>query len=65
MPELAFQCVGFTPREIGLSNNCGNCKSYDGATCLNRELLDELYMESPKGRAMDRMMRDNKGVRIG
>lgn len=61
LPEPAFKCVGFTAREFGLSANCGNCKNWDGA-CLARELLDELYMESHKGRAMDRMMRGNKGI---
>ena len=62
MPKSAFQCVGFTPREPGLIVNCGNCKHYVKEKCEIRELLDELYMESREGRAMDWMMRGNRGV---
>lgn len=61
MAEPAFKCVGFTPKK-GLLINCGNCKNYDGTTCLVRVELDELYAEGPKYRAFDRMMRSNKGI---
>jgi hypothetical protein len=61
MPEPAFKCVGYTAKADGLNINCGNCKNWDG-TCLVRPLLDELYMESREGRAMDRMMRSNRGI---
>lgn len=62
MAEPAFECVGFTPKKKGLLINCGNCKNYDGTTCLVRDELDELYEESPKYRAYDMMMRTNRGV---
>jgi hypothetical protein len=64
MPEPAFQCVGFTPRSVGLIVNCGNCKMWIKSKCQDRRLLDELYVESPKFNAYDHIMRDNKGVRI-
>ena len=64
MLKPASQCVGFTTKKVGLSNNCGNCEHYVKEMCEIRELLDELYIESREGRAMDRMMRGNKGVRI-
>jgi len=64
----AFQCVGFTPRETGLGENCGNCKNWNRKNgeqvCIVRELLDELYAEGTRFNAFDRMMRTNRGVRI-
>jgi len=63
MSKPAFSCVGFEPKEIGLNPNCTNCKNWNG-TCLVRNLLDELYQESPKFDAFNHMMRSNRGVRI-
>lgn len=65
MNKPAFSCVGFEPIKVGLNPNCGNCMNYDGITCLVRDELDELYAESPRFRAIDYMMRTNKGVRLG
>ena len=44
--------------------NCGNCKSRNVVTCSVRAELNELYDESPKFKALDHMMRGNRGVRI-
>ncbi|EGW36475.1 hypothetical protein DOT_5639 [Desulfosporosinus sp. OT] len=63
MPKPAFECVGFTPKETGISPNCSNCKNWNGK-CLVRGMLDDLYAESSRGLTFDRMMRSNRGVRI-
>jgi len=60
----AFSCIGFEPRKAGLSPNCGNCKHYNGKTCLIKAELDDLYEESRSFEAFDRMMRSNKGIKL-
>ena len=58
----AFSCIGFEPKKAGINPNCGNCKNYNGVTCHVRAELDELYAESPRFKATDYMMRQNRGV---
>lgn len=64
MPEPAFTCVGYTPKATGLNINCGNCKMWAKSKCLDRRLLNELYEESPKFKANEQMMWQNRGIRI-
>lgn len=64
MAKSAFECVGFTPKRKKLAVNCGNCENWKKRKCTVRDILDELYAESQKFKAFDRMMRTNKGVRI-
>jgi len=63
MPEPAFTCVGYTAKDVGFNINCGNCKSWGILGCNAKELLNELYAESLRFKAIDRMMRGNRGVR--
>lgn len=63
LTKPAFECVGFTPRKISQSPNCGNCMNWEGK-CKVRKILDELYEESSEFKVFNHMMRDNKGVRI-
>lgn len=58
------ECIGFDPKKVGLKANCANCKSWNGEKCHNRDLLNELYEESPKYKAIDRMMRGNRGITL-
>ena len=57
------KCIGFEQKKAGLKVNCANCKNWNGK-CLVRNLLDELYQESPKFDAFSHMMRSNRGVRL-
>ncbi|WP_042339149.1 hypothetical protein [Desulfosporosinus youngiae] len=58
----AFECVGFTPKDKRSAANCGTCGNYDGVTCRVKDELNELYEESPRFKALDRLMRTNKGI---
>lgn len=61
---MGAKCIGFDSKEVGLRENCGNFKSWDGK-CLVQKLLNELYEESRKFDAPDRSMRSNRGVYLG
>ena len=61
------KCWRYDPIDPEKNENCGNCKRWNGAKvrCRDHALLKKrLYEESPKYRTFDRMMRDNKGVRL-
>ncbi|MGC7872600.1 hypothetical protein ACPUYX_13855 [Desulfosporosinus sp. SYSU MS00001] len=62
MTKPAFTCVGFEPRKAGLNPNCGNCMNWKNESCSVRYILDELYAETERFKAIDWMMRKNKGI---
>ena len=43
---------------------CGNCRHWSGKKCEDESVIRELYEESPKFKALDRMMRQNRGIQI-
>lgn len=57
------KCLYFLPTELGLLENCANCKRWNCHKCENEELLKKHYEESKVFDYYDRMMRDNKGIR--
>ena len=59
---MATECVGFEPKGIGAKDNCTYCNNWNGKACKVKNLLDELYEESAKFDAIDRMMRGNRGI---
>jgi len=44
--------------------NCPGCKHWTGKKCEDESVIRELYEESPKFKALDRMMRQNRGIQI-
>lgn len=60
MPEP--RCKHYKPRDIKAGENCVNCFRWVGIQCVYHSLLASDYESSDKFRALDRMMRDNKGV---
>lgn len=61
MPQ---QCEYYDPKGPDLKVNCTNCKLWVGPRCLNHLTLLKEYETTKKFKALDRMMRDNRGVII-
>ena len=60
MPKCEFH----EPKDKSSRKNCAGCKSWTGKRCKDEKVIQELYEESSKFNAIDRMMRGNRGVRI-
>ena len=61
------KCWHYDPIDRSGKENCGNCHHWDSVEtkCWDHALLKERqYEESKAFNAMDRMMRQNKGVRL-
>ena len=46
------------------NENCPNCSHWGWTRCKDEALLRERFEETYRFRALDSMMRDNKGVRV-
>ena len=46
------------------NENCPNCSHWGWTRCKDETLLRERFEETYRFRALDFMMRDNKGVRV-
>ena len=58
MPKCEFH----QPKDKNSRKNCTGCKSRTGKVCKDEKVIQELYEESYKFNAIDRMMRGNRGI---
>ena len=58
----AMRCKYYEPIDIGGKYNCGNCQKWNGKKCRDEAQL--LAEWDAKHRAYERMMAENKGVRV-
>ncbi|TGE35891.1 hypothetical protein E4K67_22505 [Desulfosporosinus fructosivorans] len=56
------KCKYFDPVERGCKVNCANCRKLTGSKCKDHVNILREYEESPGFKAIDRMMRGNRGI---
>jgi hypothetical protein len=61
---ISMKCWHYEPKNKDDSETCINCHHWGGTKCKDEALLRKRYEESPKFKALDHMMRGNRGVRI-
>ena len=56
------RCPLFDPDNNNDKESCGNCRRWTGKRC--RDEAELLHEEQRRYRALDKMMRENRGVRL-
>lgn len=54
------RCRLYEPADVAAKENCANCRRWNGKRC--RDEAELLYEEQRRYGALDKMMRENRGV---